>query len=554
MSDYIDIDLKKLKTIILHGGRGDRKIHISSVMNQTGLDYILYDCIPNKSGLYSGILSLNKILLELAEKDTFEPFLFLEDDINITNRFTSTISIPVDSDCIYLGLSKCFCSYSYNGHTYSPTHKWVIKDANLVKISDMLSTHAFLVTSKKWLLALVDIFNKLVVDVEQCCAVSYDIPVARIQHKFNVYGFKNPFFYQDLCVGGQQEPTKITLNDIYNNVIKVKTIGIVIICTNAYFILGLRFIKKFTHYYRGKNTIKFYLFTDTDPNPYAPNINHINYIHTVHSSWIDGTNSKFKNILSLKNEECDYLFYFDADTNITRGFTEDWFIGDLVGGEHYNNRYTTNGIPSEKPYDRNSLSTAYIPIETEMPQTYYYGAFFGGRKNNVIDFCHILYSNQEKDKLINYEPIWNDESYINNYFHYNPPSFIVSSDKFVFGVSDKGGIDNLRNSLLDIQTYKDIIICNNLHLFDIQYNNIKFYKYNIMYGPWIQNDLPIASIQHLQCGEKVYIAIDGMHTKMVTEAGVAKYYTGTLDDFNPDKWAEYNNVGDNYRVRILAEL
>ena len=75
-----------------------------------------------------------------------------------------------------------------------------------------------------------------------------------------------------------------------------------------------------------------------------------------------------------------------------------------------------------------------------------------------------------------------------------------------------------------------------------------------MYGPWIQNDLPIASIQHLQCGEKVYIAIDGMHTKMVTEAGVAKYYTGTLDDFNPDKWAEYNNVGDNYRVRILAEL
>ena len=38
-----------------------------------------------------------------------------------------------------------------------------------------------------------------------------------------------------------------------------------------------------------------------------------------------------------KDEE--YLYYFDADTSINKDFTEEWFIGDLVGGEHYCNRY-----------------------------------------------------------------------------------------------------------------------------------------------------------------------------------------------------------------------
>ena len=343
------------------------------------------------------------------------------------------------------------------------------------------------------------------------------------------------------------------------------SLGIVIVCTNAYFILGIRFIKKFIHFYTGKKKIKFYLFTDTDPLLYAPNINNITYIHTVHTNWQDGTNSKFKNILLLENEDCDYFFYFDADTNISRNFTEEWFIGNLVGGEHYNNCFMTNGLPSKKPYDRNPLSKAYIPNDTKFPQTYYYGAFFGGKKEYIMDFCKILCINQIEDKKISYEPVWNDESYINNFFHYSPPTFTVPAIKFMFDISDKGGLTGftglcspIYNTQLNIEKYKNAILNNNLQLFDFRNNEVVFYKLGkiIMYGPWITQENNVNSIQNLIGGEKVFLMVDGtivdgIHTKMVSESGVAKYYTGTIDEFKPENWDKYTDVGDKYRIKFV---
>ena len=45
-------------------------------------------------------------------------------------------------------------------------------------------------------------------------------------------------------------------------------IGIVILCTNAYFVLGIRFVKRFMHFYKGDGDITFFLFTDNDPKDY----------------------------------------------------------------------------------------------------------------------------------------------------------------------------------------------------------------------------------------------------------------------------------------------
>lgn len=50
----------------------------------------------------------------------------------------------------------------------------------------------------------------------------------------------------------------------------------------------------------------------------------------------------------------------------------------------------------------------------------------------------------------------NDESYINAYFHYNPP-MTVPSDKFMFDISDKGGIGETRNTNLDVERYKKML-------------------------------------------------------------------------------------------------
>ena len=248
----------------------------------------------------------------------------------------------------------------------------------------------------------------------------------------------------------------------------MSNIGIVILATNAYFVLGIRFIKRFAHYYKGDKQITFYFFSDTDPKPYLPDNIDVEYHHEQHTSWVDGTNSKFKNIINLSNCKSDYLYYFDADTNMNADFTDEWFLGDLVGGEHYGNRdWLKNGAG----FDRNSQSKAYVPLDSPLPYTYHYGAFFGGKTNKVIDFCTTLREWQLEDKKIPYEPGCNDESYINTYFHFNPP-YTVPCDKFAFNISDKGGIGETRHPDLDISNHKKTLLENKDRLINIQNNEI----------------------------------------------------------------------------------
>jgi hypothetical protein len=250
-------------------------------------------------------------------------------------------------------------------------------------------------------------------------------------------------------------------------------IAITLVATNAYFILGLRFMKKFMNHYKGNNTITFYIFSDEDPKPYLSDNIRFKYFYRTHKCWQDGTNSKFANIISIEKDlkDEDYMYQFDADTNITKDFTDEWFLGDLVGGEHYGNRnYLKDGVG----FDHNPKSKAYVPYFSKLPCTYYYGAFFGGKKDRMIDFCQTLYNNQLEDKKIPYEPVVNDESYINQYFHYNPPTLTVPCDKFEFLVSDKGGIGETRNTKLNTDEFRKRLRENTNKLFDIQHNKLIF--------------------------------------------------------------------------------
>ncbi len=249
-----------------------------------------------------------------------------------------------------------------------------------------------------------------------------------------------------------------------------ETIGIVVVATNAYFPLGVRFIRRFHHFYTGSRDIRYYFFSDIDPTHYLPDDMDVRYTSTHHDSWVDATNSKFTNIVSI-DDDVDYLYYFDADTLVSRPFDEEWFLGDLVGGEHYGNRgYEAQGATAY-PFERNDISSCYIPLDTDRDMMYYYGAFFGGRKDRVMDFCLELIKNQEKDREIPYEPGVNDESYINHYFHYNPPKVVFSKD-FAFGISCKGGMGETRDANLDITQLVNDLKLHKGKLFNINKGHI----------------------------------------------------------------------------------
>ena len=250
-----------------------------------------------------------------------------------------------------------------------------------------------------------------------------------------------------------------------------KNIGIVVLATNAYFVLGIRFMKRFMLNYKGDCNITFYFFSDTDPKEYLPENFNFKFFPTFNSSWVDGTNLKFTSILKLIDCESDYLFYFDADTNVDQPFTEEWFLGDMVGGQHYGDQDWMRLDRDGKAFDRNPISKAYVPLDTPLPQMYHYGAFFGGTRDNMVNFCTTMRYYQLEDKKIPYEPGVNDESYINREFHYNPPSKVVMCTDFKFAISDKGGIGETRRMDLNVDDIKNTLLGNKNDL------NI-----NILYG------------------------------------------------------------------------
>jgi hypothetical protein len=205
------LDLSKIKTIVLHNRTTDRKNHITSILNKTSLQYTIFDSFPRDSHLLSGIDSLIHIYSDLLSKP-FEPVLLLEDDVNITDNFKTCIEIP-EGDCVYLGLSDCFCSFTYNSHTNIPKHKWISINEEIVQIRDMLSLHAYVITSRQWLEVLLDCMKCIREN-----PYNFDIPVARKMIDYKIYAFKYPFFYQDKIVGGQEPQTKITIDDIADKV------------------------------------------------------------------------------------------------------------------------------------------------------------------------------------------------------------------------------------------------------------------------------------------------------------------------------------------------
>jgi hypothetical protein len=246
-------------------------------------------------------------------------------------------------------------------------------------------------------------------------------------------------------------------------------IGIAVLATNAYFVLGIRLIKKFIHHYRGSAEVQFHFFSDDDPAPYLQADAPVVFHKTSHQSWVEATNDKFRSILSLEESGLDYIYYFDADTNVSKDFDETWFLGDIVGGEHYGNRsWLANGAG----FDKNPISKAYVPADTQLPRTYYYGAFFGGKTARVMEFCRTLREWQLEDKKIPYEPGVNDESYINAYFHYNPPTTVKCED-FAFEISHKAGLGETRNTNLDVSDLKRLMLENRDLLYEISGNSIK---------------------------------------------------------------------------------
>lgn len=251
-------------------------------------------------------------------------------------------------------------------------------------------------------------------------------------------------------------------------------IGILIIGTNGYFVLACRFINRFHNLYNGNYKIEFHFFCDKNPHGYLPEDVDYKYYYSSHESWQEAVNSKFSSINRIIIEDNpDYLYFFDADTNIAGPFG-DWFVGEHTVGKHFGYNEST---PDEMAFDRNELSSCYIPFGTNNVN-YYYGAFWGGKTDLVKNYSKEIIKLQEKNKAINHEPVWNDESYTNYYFNLiSRPTKIIETKDFQFVTSCKGGMDRVRFEVdAEFKDHEKVFQENNNKLINVNHNIITVEK------------------------------------------------------------------------------
>ena len=127
------------------------------------------------------------------------PFIILEDDATPFD-YNPIISIPDDADALYLGISSWGRMNSHSGPFVQWEYYFKEVDINLLRVYNMLSTHAILYLNPEY--------------ISVCKKIAYhhheinehvDIGFTDIQKYYNVYAFNQPLFYQTSSNGTDQK-------------------------------------------------------------------------------------------------------------------------------------------------------------------------------------------------------------------------------------------------------------------------------------------------------------------------------------------------------------
>jgi hypothetical protein len=213
----------------------------------------------------------------------------------------------------------------------------------------------------------------------------------------------------------------------------MKEIGIVVLATGKYFVLGLRILHRINHFYTGNLKLVFHFFSENNPKDYLA-LDNIIYHKVNNVAWNETMLQKLQVIQeAVETENHDYFLYVDADTNVYKKFDNTYLANDSFIAEHWMNE------APDIHYEKNPLSSAYISPE-KYPKFYYQANYFGGTKSNMLSLLKTSIKLFKKDLSNGTLARAEDESYINKYLSVKPPSksFDPTSKNFPFVIGDKG--------------------------------------------------------------------------------------------------------------------
>lgn len=211
----MNICFKNISVFWYGGIKPGRKEKFHSVMTRLGIAPEFVEPFISNDPVNAVRIGCGKshvrALKRSVEKNS--PSLILEDDVNSTEWYKESITIPEDADAVYLG--TCL-----NG--LHPD--WKKRDANCAccsnpillsrtdefyRISGMLTTHAILYVTDKYKKHCIEIIEQD--DGRNHC----DVLMASRMQDFKVYACKKPIFYQD-CLNDNKDAYEKTITPLWS--------------------------------------------------------------------------------------------------------------------------------------------------------------------------------------------------------------------------------------------------------------------------------------------------------------------------------------------------
>ena len=208
------IDLRDCETFALSlPGAGARRESIGALCAELGLGARLIDGVEAKPGRIGCALGHLRAL-RLAPPG--RPLLILEDDVAANEPFNPVLEVPDDADAVYVGVSLYGAVDLLDYVGFSNMIAADPVDDRLLRIYNLLSTHAILYVSDRFKAASAEAVLVALADLDR----EHDKEMARLQETFVVYALRHPLFYQATALqrpesGDRQEAmTKIELKPL----------------------------------------------------------------------------------------------------------------------------------------------------------------------------------------------------------------------------------------------------------------------------------------------------------------------------------------------------
>lgn len=196
-------------------------------------------------------------------------------------------------------------------------------------------------------------------------------------------------------------------------------VGLLVTATGKYKVFVLQLVKTAQQFFLPEHEVTCFIFTDAvDLEP----MHNMVVVPAEQKPWPFSTMMRSEIYYDNRAlfEEYDYLYAIDADMRFA-ALVGDEILSQLVATQH------PGFVGRRGTFETNFRSTACVH-PNEQTTAYKAGGFYGGQKEQFLDFSLRMIGNIKADLESGIIAVWHDESHLNRCFIDTPPTLLLSPE------------------------------------------------------------------------------------------------------------------------------